>query len=339
MITKGIPVSEKTLDAESERATELFKENGYYSFSKNYFFFTADTITVRDSAVLEISIKDYTRNELERNAKPHQQFRIGKVTIYPVSDVLRYRAALTKKIEPSLDTLQVGENMYVLYDKKLAVRPAILTKMNRVVPGDLYKASVVNNTYQRFSNLNLYNSVSLSLDQTASDTVDCNIRLVPAKVQGYKLNLEASTNSTGLIGISPALSYYNRNIFKGGEWLNLSFSGNFQFGVKDPVRSTEFGTSATLSLPTFFLFPDSFFSNVIPRTDFTLAYNYQQRPEYTRNMITAQYGYSWNSVSKKWMFQINPVRVNIVKMSIYAVSTATNYPKPLGENVDSILEI
>jgi hemolysin activation/secretion protein len=32
-------------------------------------------------------------------------------------------------------------------------------------------------------------------------------------------------------------------------------------------------------------------------------------------MITAQYGYSWNSVSKKWMFQINPVRVNIVKMS------------------------
>lgn len=315
VVKRGLPISEKTLDAESERATALFKENGYYSFSKNYFFFTADTLTVRDSAILEISIREYTRNELERNAKSHKQFHIGQVTIYPVSDVIRYRAALTKKATPKLDTIQVGDNMYVLYDKKLDIRPSVLTKMNRVQPGDMYQASVVNQTYQRFSNLNLYSSVSVSLDQVTSDTVDCNIRLVPAKIQGYKLNLEASTNSTGLVGISPAISYYNRNIFKGGEWLNLSFSGNFQFGIKDPVRSTEFGTSANVSIPTFFLFPDSFFSNVIPRTDFTLAYNYQERPEYTRNMITAQYGYSWNSVSKKWGFQVNPARVNIVKMS------------------------
>ena len=315
VIKRGMPISEKSLDAESVRATSLFKENGYYSFSKNYFFFTADTLTVRDSAILEISIKDYTRNELERNAKPHKQFHIGQVTIYPVSDVIRYRAALTKKATQKLDTLQVGEKMYVLYDKKLGVRPSILTKMNRVVPGNLYKESVVNNTYQRFSNMNLFSSVNVSLDQVTSDTVDCNIRLIPAKEQGYKLNLEASTNSTGLIGISPALSYYNRNIFNGGEWLNLSFSGNFQFGIKDPVRSTEFGTSANISLPTFFLFPDTFFSNVIPRTDFTVAYNYQERPEYTRNMITAQYGYSWNSASKNWGFQIYPARVNIVKMS------------------------
>lgn len=315
LIYKGVPISEKTLDAESVRATSLFKEHGYYSFSKNYFFFSADTLTIRDSAILDISIRDYTRNELERSAKPHKQFHIGQVTIYPVSDVIRYRAALSKKATPKLDTIQVDKNMYVLYDQKLDIRKDVLTKMNRVNPGDMYKESVVNNTYQRFSSLNLFSSVSVSLDQVTSDSVDCNIRLVPAKVQGYKLNLEASTNSTGLIGISPAITYYNRNIFHGGEWLNLSFSGNFQFGVKDPIRSTEFGTSANISLPTFFLLPDTFFSNVIPRTDFTLAYNYQKRPEYTRNMITAQYGYNWNSVNKKWGFQISPARVNIVKMS------------------------
>jgi outer membrane protein assembly factor BamA len=315
LLRPGLPISEKLLDDESIRATALFKENGYYSFSKNYFFYTADTLSVKDSALLEVSIREYTRNELERNAKPHKQFHIGKVTIYPVSDIIRYRAALSKRATLDLDTIDMGGGVYVFYDNKLNIRPSVLIKMNRVHPGDLYKASVVTNTYQRFSNLNLYSSVNVSLDQVTSDTVDCNIRLLPAKIQGYKLNLEASTNSTGLVGISPAISYYNRNIFRGGEWLNLSFSGNFQFGIKEKVRSTEFGTSATISLPTFLLLPDSFFSNVIPRTDFTLAYNYQQRPEYTRNMITAQYGYSWNSVSRKWGFQINPARVNIVKMS------------------------
>lgn len=315
IVKVGMPVSEKILDDESTRASSLFKENGYYDFSKNYFFFTADTLKVKDSVLLEIAIKEYTRNELERNAKPHKQFKIGKVTIYPVSDVTRYRAALSKKVNQNLDTIMIDTNLFVLYDQQLKIRPSVLAKMNRVVPGSMYKESVINNTYQRFANLNIYSSVNVALDQVSSDTVDCNIRLIPSKSQGYKLNLEASTNSTGLIGISPAISYYNRNIFNGGEWLNLSFSGNFQFGIKDPARSTEFGASANISLPTFFLFPDSFFSNVIPRTDFTLAYNYQERPEYTRNMITAEYGYSWTSVSKNWVFSLNPARVNIVKMS------------------------
>ena len=34
VIKRGMPISEKSLDAESVRATSLFKENGYYSFSK-----------------------------------------------------------------------------------------------------------------------------------------------------------------------------------------------------------------------------------------------------------------------------------------------------------------
>lgn len=315
LVKRGMPVSEQILDRESERVANIFKENGYYDFSKNYFFFTADTLAVKDSALLEISIKDYTRNEHERNARPHRQFHVGKVTIYPITDELRYRTALTNEIPLPLDTLKVDTNLFVVYDQKLDIRPFVLKKMNRVFPGDLYKQSMVDQTYQRFSNLNLYSSVNIGLEQSAPDTVDFNIRLMPSKRQGYKINLEASTNSTGLIGISPAISYSNRNIFRGGEWLNVAFSGNFQFGVKDRARSTEFGASANISLPTFVFFPDSFFKNVIPRTDFTLAYNYQNRPEYTRNMITAGYGYSWSSISKKWVFQMNPARLNIVKMS------------------------
>ncbi len=314
MVKKGMPLSEQILDAESERAATIFRENGYYDFSKNYFFFTADTLTNKGKASLEIRVNNYTRNELESNARPHRQSYIGNVTIYPVSDVYKYRAGLSKKIEPKLDTLKY-DNLTILYDNKLKIRPSVLKRMNRVVPGSLYKESVITNTYQRFSNLRLYSSVNVSMNQVTPDTVDCNIRLVPTKTQGYKLNLEASTNSTGLIGISPAISYYNKNIFRGGEWLNLSLMGNFQFAVRDTARSNEFGASVGISFPTFLFLPDKMFNKLVPRTDLNVAYNFQQRPEYTRNMITALFGYNWTSLSKQWVFQVNPARINIVKMS------------------------
>lgn len=315
LVKVGMPLSEDLLDKESDRVSTLFRENGYYGFSKNYLFFTADTLVAKDSALLEISIKNYTRNELERNAKPHKQFHIRNVTINPITDVTRYRAALTQRITPKYDTLKIADSLLILYDKVLKIRPTTLVRMNRIEPGALYRESDVTNTYQRFSNMSLYSSVNVSLDQVSDEEVDCNIRLVPSKSQGYKLNLEASTNSTGLIGISPAISYYNRNIFRGGEWFNLSFSGNFQFGLKDPVQSTEFGVSANLSLPQFLFLPESMFRRMIPRTDFTVAYNYQQRPEYTRHMITALYGYSWNNLNNHWQYQLNPAKINIVKMS------------------------
>lgn len=314
IIKRNIPLSEKVLEAESERASAIFRDDGYYGFSKNYFFFKADTISVKDSALLEVRIEDYTRNELEKDAKPHRRFSIGKVTIYPVSDVIRYRASLGNKGIQLLDTLKYND-IYILYDKKLKMRPSVLYNMNRMIPGSLYRESIVNNTYQRLSNLRIYNSVNVSIDQVSSDTVDCNIKLIPSKVQGYKLNLEASTNSTGLIGISPVVSYYNRNIFRGGEWLSLSLMGNFQFAVKDTIRSTEFGASIGLSFPTFVFIPDRIFNKIVPRTDLNFAYNYQKRPEYTRNMITAQFGYSWNSLNKNFYFQLYPLRFNIVKMS------------------------
>lgn len=314
LIKVGRPLSEKVLESESERAAARFRDDGYYGFSKNYFFFRADTLAVKDSALLDVTIENYTRNELERDARPHKQFYFGKVTIYPVSDVIRYRAALTNKGVQMLDTL-LYNGLIILYDKKLKMRPGVLENMNRIVPGSLYQESIVNNTYQRFSNLRIYNSVNVSLDQTASDTVDCNIRLIPSKSQGYKLNLEASTNSTGLIGISPVISYYNRNIFRGGEWLNVSLMGNFQFAVRDTVRSTEFGANVGISFPTFLFLPDRWFNKMVPRTDLNFAYNYQKRPEYTRNMITSQFGYSWNSLSRNWYYQMYPFRLNIVKMT------------------------
>ena len=151
------------------------------------------------------------------------------------------------------------------------------------------------------------------MTQTDTNKVSSSISLSQSKIQGFKVNLETSINSSGLFGISPQLSYYHKNIFKGGEFLNLSFMGNFQFKFNDNVRSDEFGVSAGLSFPKFFPLPYRYFKQAVPRTDVNLSYNFQNRPEYTRNIISTSYGYV-GSFKGRFFYQAYPIQMNIVNL-------------------------
>ena len=327
LIKVGMPLSESLLDKETERSAEYLKNKGYYEFSKNYYFFRADTISVKDSVMLKVIIKNHTRKELSDEDRPHRKFYFGDVYIYPVSDNLRYRASIAQKIPQIYDTVHY-ENISILYDKKRRIRPSILYTMNLIEPGALYSSDIVNLSYRRLANLRVYSSVNLELTKVDTNVVDVMIRLLPSKIHGYKVNLEASTNSSGLIGISPAISYFNRNIFNGGEWLSLSVMGNFQFSVTSPTRAIEFGANAGLSFPTFVLLPDRMFRRIVPRTDIALSYNYQKRPEYTRNMIGGKFGWNWSSSSNKFYYQITPLQLNIVNLPVYSTEFMESLTDP-----------
>ncbi len=280
-VRAGDYLSEMALESETEAASGTMKNLGYFDFSKNNFFYEADTLTFPDYALLEMRVNEYTRNESPKDAHPIRKFYIGDVTFS--------------------------------YPKSLNIKENILRNLNTIIPGDVYSEDEVNKTYSRLSALRLFSSVNIGMTPSDTNTVDCTISLAQSKLQGFKLNLEASSNSSGLLGISPQLSYYHKNIFHGGEWLNLSFMGNFQFKFNDKVRSNEFGISAGLSLPRFFPLPYKYFNDAIPRTDINFSYNYQNRPEYTRNILSTSFGYT-GSVKEKFSYQIYPLQLNVVRL-------------------------
>ena len=280
-VRKGDWLSEAALDSETDRASKYFRDKGFYGFSKNYYSFEADTLSVPDSALLTMSIREYTRNETEEDAKPFRKFSIGNVAIS--------------------------------YPQDLKIREKVLTNLNTVIPGSTYSESTVNTAYSRLASLNMFNTVNIELNQVDTNVVDCDISLSKSRLQGFKLNLEASTNSSGLLGVSPQLSYFHKNIFHGGEWLNLSFMGNFQFRPNDETRSTEFGVSAGLSFPKFLFLPYRLFKGAVPRTEVNVSYNYQNRPEYTRNIISTALGYTGN-IRGRLFYQFYPLQLNIVRL-------------------------
>ena len=323
VIQEGEFLSEEYLANASEQISQNLRDKGFYGFSKNYFFFTADTLNTGGNARLNVDIKNYTRNESAEQAKPHRKFRIGEVAIEALrkpSNPIRYEFVGDSVVAiPTLNlTMPTDSTIYrgikIKYRRDLLLRKRVLSRINTVMPDSLYNEQQVADTYNRFSNLKLFSSVNIQMDQKDSSTVDCNIKLTASELQGYKLGLEGSINSSGLFGISPSISYYHKNLFRGAEMFSINLMGDFQFGVGNNKRATEFGASTSLSTPNFLLLPDRWFkSGNIPRTEVTISYNYQERPEYTRNIISGSYSYVW-SMKDKFFYKVSPLQLSIVKI-------------------------
>ena len=278
-VEAGQYLSESALDKEADRSSAHLRTLGYYGFTKSYYAFVADTLAHDGTARLTYAIRDYALGDAPSSAKEHKKFYLGEVTI--------------------------------THPERLKIRPSVLENLNILRPGQLYNEADVNTNYTRFSSVGMLSGVNINLEPVSDDRVDCTISLRNSGLQGFKTNLEASVNSTGLIGISPQLTYYHKNVFRGGEQLNLGLKGNFQFQPKTKAYSTDFNISSTLRFPQFIGLPNRIFSGPnIPRTDVSAAFNYQDRPEFRRTVISTAFTYN-GRLGQRLYYQFSPIRINI----------------------------
>ena len=281
-IHKGDWLSEKDLEAESARGAAALRNYGYYDFSKSNYFFQADTLSHDGKASLTYSVRPYTRDEEQDETAPFVRYRFGKVSI--------------------------------AYPSAVVIRQDLLRKLNLIKPGNYYNATVVDNTYSRMSSVKALGTTNIHITPSDSSHVDCTIKFSESGLQGIKFDLEASTNSSGLIGIAPKVSWFHKNIFHGGEWLDLSFTGNFQFQPGTDTKATDLGVSTGLSFPSPLGLDLEYFKGpYVPRTEIKTSYNYQNRPEYRRHMASLNYGYSI-STTKGWYHTLYPLQVRFVRL-------------------------
>lgn len=267
-------LSEKLLESESERSSSYLRTKGYYEVKKNNYTFEADTVSVPDSALLTYIVKD---------KMDYEKYNIGKIEVVTPGD--------------------------------MKFREKVLRDLNILKSGELYNEQRVNIEYARYNSINMFSSVNVQMTpRDSSHIVDCAIYPQKGKVQGFKLGLEMSVNTSGLFGVSPELSYFHRNIFNGGEMLNVSISTDHQMRFDDSSkRSNEVATSVSLVVPRFLPFSPKLIKGAqIPKTEVKLSYNFQARPEYSRHIISAIYGYTGRIRKIKMFYQINPISINMV---------------------------
>ena len=278
-VKEGQYLSESALEAEADRSSAFLRTLGYYGFTKSFYAFEADTLAHDGTARLTYAIRDYALGDAPSSAREHRKFYLGQVTI--------------------------------THPEKPRIRPSVLENLNILRPGQLYNEADVNTNYTRFASVGMLTGVNINLEPVSEDRVDCSISLRNSGLQGFKTNLEASVNSTGRIGISPQLTYYHKNIFHGGEQLNLGLKGNFQFQPRTKAYSTDLSISSTLRFPQFLGLPNRIFTGPnIPRTDISVSFNYQDRPEFHRTLISTAFIYN-GRLGQNLYYQFSPVRMNI----------------------------
>lgn len=283
-IKPGDYLSEKALEDESNRSAKALSSMGYFTLSNSNYTFEADTLSIPGKLILQMNVNEFSRYDAEALDRPLELFSFGKVN--------------------------------VSYPSDFNIRKTVLDKLNTILPGSIYNGSEVSTTYGRMMSMKTFSGVNISLDGVDSTrTVDCNIRLTPAKQQGFKANLEVSSNSSGLFGISPQLTFFDKNLFGGGEWLNVSLMGNRQFMLSDSgIGANELGASASLSVPDFYgIMPGSHRGATLSRTEFNASFNFQNRPEYTRSMASFSVGYVGN-ISRKLFYQFVPFQISSVRL-------------------------
>lgn len=290
LVHPGMLLDRNALDNERTRLTSLFREAGYYDFSRELISYIADTAAGTYSADLTLRI----------DPRPHMRYTFRNVTF--VVDGTGDRRDSTLRA----DTVDMGRMQYV-YHAGRYLRPEVLDEMCYIEPGHTYSAKAVERTYEALGRLPIVRFINIEmkpgLPQGDGIPIDAVIYLSRNKNQSASVEVEG-TNSEGDLGFGVGLTYRHRNIGRGSELLTAkvrtsyeSLSGNFEGLINK--RYTEYAAEVGVTFPKFecpFL-TRSFKQRILASTELTVSANYQERPEYTRLIFGS--GWKWNWQQKR----------------------------------------
>ncbi len=344
LLKKGDPFSVEIIAAEMDRLVELFRNNGYYKFSRDDLTAERDTVF---SALINPSLDPFEQIRLlqqaeKRRANPvmnivislrnpaavshFRKYYIRNVNIYPDLDLLE-DSAIAKFDSVSIN----GVHIFSKYGK---FKPVFIASRSMFVPGDVFRLRNSTRTYTNFTQLNAFSQVTIDIRELtdSSPSIDVVIRMYPSIKQDLSVTADASYNTgdiitTGdLFGVGLNFGLNNRNVSRQA----IQSSTNLRTGVEINIGSNFIQTIQT-SLSHNYSFPrlvapkwllNHFKSIDSLRTQRTLvnfsgAYT-DRKDFYELKSLNASLGYQWSRSRRQrkshtWYF--SPFNVEYVLLT------------------------
>ena len=327
------------LDEERNRISSYLNNRGYFDFTAGNISYEVDTLGLKDEAdvmmIIEPMLTEYDamgRPKYEDNAI----YRIGNINVYPTYDPM-LRSTGGFKQGAKIDTTMFG-GLKIIRDESFPVqlRDIVLARTIVLQPNAIYSASDVQQSYNELMSLGCFRNIKVGFDRSdephnfitylgidnndakkfvdiKEKYLDCNIYCTPALRQSMKVDIEASSTSS-FYGLSATVGYTNNDVFRGAEAFDVAARFGFEFMYARDVAkrsAQELNITAGLSFPRF-LTPVRlpFNSNIKqPRTRLEIAFDYQNRPYYRRNIFTARWAYNWR-YRERSTFVLRPIDIN-----------------------------
>lgn len=320
LIDKGKPFSKPLISAELDRLADVYRNNGYLRFSREQLSAVWDTVgrevlqfTTDPAEQLRIleALRARRQNptaDIQVRLRPGAdtsrllRYYVGTVRIFPDfnSDTAYY--------VPTEEILTSRRIHFISYEGLFKARKLI--RFNYLDRGDLYQQSNYLRTQNKFNAIGAWRLVTIhQLPRPNSDTVDFDIKLVPAKKYSTGVNGDASINQSNLVTLSNLLglgvnfSLVNRNFLKAANRSSL----NFRYGVELTSRNDNLQTQLvnvgyTIQFPRLVPRLATLTPGVIPsevrdnaRTSLSLnAGNIDRFKYYNVSTFNASWGYEFN---------------------------------------------
>lgn len=312
-IQKGDLYNLEALKTERNRVDALMKNRGYYNLAPDFLIFKADTGQYPDRRVdLYLSVKQNIPGDA---LNPH---RITKVVVRPAG------SPAAENVAEWGDTVVYQDIHFLAADK---FKPEFFAPYIYTRAGLTYSEFQQSRTLNRLGQMGTFRFASVRYKRlvdnvySPTDTLPllAEVLLSPLSKRNVGFEVQAVSKSNNFIGPAMLLTYKNRNLFQGGEQLNLSLKSSFETqivgGQQTGLNSYELGVTGELIFPRITPISLGIISRArhsVPFTKVNAAYSWLNRVEfYSLHSLLLSYGYKWQS-NRQFSHEWHPVSVNLV---------------------------
>jgi len=338
LLKKGVPYTKGLISSELDRLVGLYRQNGYFLFTRDDIFAEADTT---DPRLLELTLDPFKQAQLiAEAAKARRENPTWDITIFnrPITDSNRlkryyigqlyyYPETKMSDIPDSLlkrtDFLETHRrNMTIRYKKGLFnYRP--LREHTFLRNGALYNENDYFKSINTLGQIGAWQQVDARPVIRGKDSLDVYFFLAPAIKQNFTVDLEGSRNTAdfglgNLWGISTNFAYNNKNVWKSAVQSLTTLRTGVELNLLTSDKSRLLQTFL-VNVGHTYAFPKLLvpFKNwrALNRLDnkktlFSINGSYVDRRDFykLRSLVTS-WGYEWKKGNNTWLYK--PLNVEL----------------------------
>lgn len=317
LIKPGNQYQTADFEAERNRITTFFRNNGAYDFQPTYINFDIDTLNGNHKTNVNLKIENFSYSEKD-------SIKTKPFALYPISEV-----NIITDFNPK-DTVQVARekttfsNFNLFSAGKLKYKPKSLTDAVFITKGSLYSDSKTNLTTRYLSNLRIFNYPSVKYRLNPNDSIHpsliADIVLTQREKYSFGYGIDFTHSNIQDFGISGSLSFAIRNVFNGAETFEVVTRGNLGASrdLANPKNQffnvIDYGIDFKLNFPRILMFFNTnkiIPKRMIPSTTLTMGFSKQENIGLDKENFTGAMTYNWthdkNTTFKFDLFNIQYV--------------------------------
>ena len=227
------PFSLNALNAERNRVSLLFRNNGYYYYNTNYASYLADTFAVENKADLRLQLA----NGLPPEAL--HKWYIGNIDVV-------FRNSFADQLTDSIKR----RHLTIHYSgKKSPIRPSVVLKDMRLRPRQEYSYEKLQESASLINSNGVFSNTDFQFTpRPNTDTLDLRLNCTFDKPYDFYVECNAIGRTNGRYGPMLKVGLTKRNTFRAAEKLDINLHGSYDFSVSDKSRESNYQIGADVSL-------------------------------------------------------------------------------------------